>query len=378
MIAGTVLKNVVILTAAALLLGSGICRAQSLVFNETTPDFGAMLQGKPSVQKTISVSNESDAPFLFQQIVATRDFSQTNNCPTWLLEGSGCLIAITFTPTVGGLRTGELVVVLGEAGEYSIPLKGFGLPSVDAQSEIVNVQSHTERTRNGEEEAQHLINDKRYKLQKLLDKNAADIANSEKVFALTRDTERKERIASILVSLGVKDPSYFDYLSAQAKKALAHDRDMPWPSLYDGNGDSTSPNPAFIEWCDKHQLPFWDMYRVSYYELPAAWYFLAAAGDPRSYDLLISGLHSFNLMIVATAARGLAKLQDPRAVDELIATGSHVPGEALLGIAQSLIYFSAPKAQMAAEKLTSEKEKRVLEAYRQDMNARGLKALFPW
>ena len=94
----------------------------------------------------------------------------------------------------------------------------------------------------------------------------------------------------------------------------------------------------------------------------------------RSDATIFSGCAFF----AATAARGLAKLQDPRAVDELIATGSHVPGEALLGIAQSLIYFSAPKAQMAAEKLTSEKEKRVLEAYRQDMNARGLKALFPW
>jgi hypothetical protein len=102
---------------------------------------------------------------------------------------------------------------------------------------------------------------------------------------------------------------------------------------------------------------FWDIHNVEYYEVPTAWFYLAAAGDPRAYDLLIKGLHSQNPMIAGMAAWGLAKLQDHRAIDELIATGHQVPGEARACIVRSLVYFDVPKAQAAAEQLMPEKEK---------------------
>lgn len=358
------LKKVVILVALALTLGSPACHSQSLAFNEVAPNFGVTPQGERSAAKIISVSNQ--------------DFSQTNNCPMWLAEDSACLVFVTFTPTVPGARTGELTMVPTEGHEQSISLKGFGLSPKDMPSGTLPAQSPSGRTTNNEEKAQELLNDKQFTFQNLLDKKPAEIANIKRVFALSCDTPLKLRSASILLSIGEKDATYFDYLSTHAKNALAHDHDIPWPSLYDEHGESTTPNPVFAEWCNKHDLRFWDMYRVSYYELPSSWYFLGAAGDPRFYELLVSGLHSPNLMLAAAAARGLAKLQDPRAVKELIATGSRVPGEALLGIVQALIYFPSPEAQEAADRLVPEKEKSGLEFYRQEMQKRGFKALFQW
>ena len=193
---------------------------------------------------------------------------------------------------------------------------------------------------------------------------------------LSRATEGKLRIASILLSIGIRSRTYFDYLARAAAKALAHDHDMPWPVLYDDHGEPQSLNPALNDWCAAHGVGFWDMHDVAVYEISSPWYFLAAAGDPRAYDLLVKGLHSRNLMIVATAAQGLGKLQDPRAVDELIATGRQVPGEARFGAGQALLFFSDPRAQAAAEEFIPNKT--TLEHQRQDIKTRGKHALFPW
>ena len=83
-------------------------------------------------------------------------------------------------------------------------------------------------------------------------------------------------------------------------------------------------------------------------------------------------------MIAAMAAHGLAKLQDPPAVDEMITAGHQTTGEAIWAIAQSLIYFPGPKAQAAADELTPPPQKALLGAFRGEASARGLRALFQW
>jgi hypothetical protein len=353
--------------------------SQSLVFNETAPQFGSAVLGQPGELKTLSISNVSHAPVLIQTIAAAQDFTQTNNCKTWLAEGSGCLIFVTFAPQAAGPRTGRLTVALVGVGEQSISLNGFGLAPQDAHSEATARQIQAaSRTDNNEEKAQKLSNDKQYSFQGLLNKNPGDVANSKVVLALTSDTATKQRIASILLSIGVKDQVYFDYLTDEAKKALAHDHDAPWPLLYDEQRLPKSENPALVEWCKAHGVGFWDMHNVEYYEVPAAWFYLAAAGTPRAYDLLIKGLHSQNPMIAGMAAWGLAKLQDHRAIGELIATGRQVPGEARACIVQSLVYFDDPKAQAAAEELMPEKEKNMVEVYRSEMKKNGMRAMFQW
>ena len=140
----------------------------------------------------------------------------------------------------------------------------------------------------------------------------------------------KRRIASVLLTLGVTDRVYFEYLVGEVKKGL--DNQMPWPTAYDEHGRlNQNITPEFIAWCKKQGLdpndPKYTSYRsadpvflewsmkrhlnlnnaryAAYYEIPEGWYDLAAARDPRAYDLLIQGLHSHNLMIAAVAAKGL-------------------------------------------------------------------------
>jgi hypothetical protein len=368
-----------ILFAAVLLTGLP-CFSQSLVFNETMPQFGSVILGQSGEAKTLSISNLTHAPVLIQTITATLDFAQSNNCQVWLAEGSGCLVFVTFAPQTAGPRVGKLTVVLAGISEQSIALNGVGLASDGAGEAAPPGTEPAIRTNNNEEKAQKSLNDKTYSFQDLLNKNPAAIASSKEIFALTSDTATKQRMASILLSIGVKDEVYFEYLTNEAKKALAHDHDMPWPRLYDKQKHAKALNPALNEWCKTHNVGFWDMNDVESYEIPIAWYYLAAAGDPRAYDLLTEGLHSQNLMIVANAAKGLAKIQDSRAIDELIAAGRQVPAEAGIAIVQSLMYFADPRAQVAAEELLPEKEKKMntLELFRSDMKKNGMRALFEW
>jgi hypothetical protein len=359
-----------------------------LEFNEVAPQFGGTSIAKTSKQKIIAISNVSDAPVLVLQIQATDDFEQGNTCHTWLPEGSTCLIQVLFTPSAEGVRTGRLYVdgvTTSPSGEpaqelfdQSIPLTGYGLVQEDLDKEVETREPHDPaRTTNEEEQAKALLDDQTSTFEDLLAKDARAVANSEKIFALTMDTDRRLRIASILASIGVKDKIYSDYLMGEAEKALKHDHDMPWPFLYSEDGSKQSAaNPRLIDWCQRYRRDFWEIEKMEVYEIPNAWYFLGASGDPRSYDVLERGLHSPNLMIVVSAAQGLAKLQDPRAIDELIAVGHHLPGEVRALIAESLLLLSMPEAQAAAEELAPEKER--LKLQRDDIQARGIKVLFPW
>jgi hypothetical protein len=271
------------------------------------------------------------------------------------------------------------------------------------ETQNAQIASQHETNEEKAQELTQLINSK-YTFEDLLKGNPEAVSLDKRIFALTSDIKVKRRIASILVTLGVKDPTYLDYLILEAKKGLSNE--MPWPSAYDEHGKlNTDVTPAFIAWCKRHGLdpkdPKYASYRAAdpvfldwcmerhlnlnnsryaaYYEIPDGWYDLAAARDPRAYNLLIEGLHSHNLMIVATAAKGLARLQDPKAIEELIATGRRVPGEARVGIMEALLYFNDPKAQAAAEELSAVLDnKHLFELMREDATKKGIKGLFSY
>jgi len=275
-----------------------------------------------------------------------------------------------------------------------IPFTGIH-NALDVNSQKANEKKAQELTQ--------LFNSK-YKFEDLLRGDPGAVSLDKQIFALTDEAKIKRRIASILITLGIKDRVYFNYLVQEARKGL--ENEMPWPSAYDERGrlnkditpafiawckeqgiDPNDPhyasyraaNPIWLKWCMKRHLNLNNSRYAAYYEIPDGWYDLAAARDPRAYDLLIEGLHSHNLMIAATAAKGLARLQDPRAIDELIATGRRVPGEARYGIAEALLYFSDPKAQAAAEELSDVLEDKKLFGYkRAEAKAKGVKGLFPY
>ncbi len=263
-----------------------------------------------------------------------------------------------------------------------------------------------DKAKTNDERAQELItlNNKNHTFEEFLHGNPETVANAKEIFRLSSDAVIKRRIASVLIYLGVTEQAYFDYLVSEARKGL--DNPMPWPTAYDEHGRTNQEiTPEYAAWCKKHEVdpndPKHVAYRASdpkflewamerhlnlnntryeaYYEIPLAWYDLAAARDPRAYDLLVQGLHSHNLMIAAVAAKGLAKLQDPRSIKELIATGRRVPGEARVGIMEALLYFDDSKAQAAAEELSDVlNDKHHFELIRENAKKQGVKGLFPY
>jgi PBS lyase HEAT-like repeat-containing protein len=264
---------------------------------------------------------------------------------------------------------------------------------------------HPHRLKTNDEKARELLDNKEHTFEDLLRGEPKAVANAKEIFRLSSDAMVKRRTAGVLITVGVTDRIYFEYLVSEAKKAL--DNPMPWPTAYDDHGRiNQNVTPAFIAWCKKQGIddandPKLAAYRASdpvflewtmkrhlnlnntryaaYYEIPIPWYDLAAARDPRAYDLLVQGLHSHNLMIASVAAKGLAKLQDPRAIDVLITVGRRVPGEARAGIMEALLYFDDPKAQAAAEELADVLDnKHLFELIRANAKKYGVKGLFPY
>lgn len=211
-------------------------------------------------------------------------------------------------------------------------------------------RSGTHAGPSNEERLQQLAHDKSHTFQDLLNREPQAVANAKEYFSLVKDPKLKQRMASILLSIGVREDIYYNYLATQAKQSLYND--MPWPTVYDEKGNIVPKvmSPEFLAWCKKRNLNPLDEFEAAYYEIPVPWYYLAGSGDPRVYDLLVAGLHSANPMIVTWSARGLTKLQDSRAIDEIIAAYLRSPVETRYDLAVDLLYFKDPKAQAAAEK----------------------------
>jgi hypothetical protein len=180
-----------------------------------------------------------------------------------------------------------------------------------------------------------------------------------------------------VLSTGVIDAESSD-IRREARAALAHDHDMPWPTLYDAEHQPSALNEALNEWCKAHNVGFWGALRVQSYQIPQAWYHVAAAASPGYYDLLAEGLDSKNLLIGAMAASGLAKLQMPKAIDVLIEKGRHAEGEARTAIAQALAYYSDPRAQTAADQLAAPNEAALIAGTRRLTAEHGVEQLLQW
>jgi trimeric autotransporter adhesin len=58
--------------------------------------------GKESAPQSITVTNVSNVPLIFESVTVKAPFSATNKCPASLAAGAQCTISVTFTPTASG------------------------------------------------------------------------------------------------------------------------------------------------------------------------------------------------------------------------------------------------------------------------------------
>jgi len=89
--------------------------------------------GTTSAPLTVTVHNDQSSSLKISEAIATGDFavdpSTTCHIGGMLKPGKTCTVAVTFTPTVAGSRSGTLTVHSGVAMDpVSIPLSGNGTP----------------------------------------------------------------------------------------------------------------------------------------------------------------------------------------------------------------------------------------------------------
>ncbi len=87
------------------LSGSGQAAVPSLL----KMTFPSTLVGTSSKPINMNVTNKGTGLLNVISVVASGDFSQTNNCTTGMAVGAKCTISVTFTPTGTGTRTGTIL-----------------------------------------------------------------------------------------------------------------------------------------------------------------------------------------------------------------------------------------------------------------------------
>jgi len=118
-------SNTALQTTAAL-TGTGDAPA-AIVLDPTSASFGTVTLGSSSSPPlNITISNTGGVPATLQTPVVTGDFAiSANTCGATLASSTGCTIAIVFTPTASGVRSGSLSIT-DSAGTQTATLVGTG------------------------------------------------------------------------------------------------------------------------------------------------------------------------------------------------------------------------------------------------------------
>jgi hypothetical protein len=83
--------------------------------------------GTSSTTQSVTLTNTGDVALNLSSIVASSDYSQTNDCAGGLAASGSCTITVTFTPTARGNRTGAITITSDAPGSpHSASLSGTG------------------------------------------------------------------------------------------------------------------------------------------------------------------------------------------------------------------------------------------------------------
>jgi hypothetical protein len=132
----TVYGNVPGGQATASLSGTG--SAAAVVLDPVAVVFPATTVNAASAARNITLSNTGAAAVTLEApAVAGSEFRITaDTCGALLAAGTGCTVAVTFTPAASGTRTGTFTIT-GSAGTQTASLSGTGvLPATDALSPL--------------------------------------------------------------------------------------------------------------------------------------------------------------------------------------------------------------------------------------------------
>jgi len=105
----------------------------TLTLSATSLSFGNQQVGVPGTSQSITATNDGTVPLTFSSIVASGDFSETDNCTKAPLQPTtNCVINVTYTPTSAGSSVGALTLTDNAPGSPQVVLltgTGFGQQS---------------------------------------------------------------------------------------------------------------------------------------------------------------------------------------------------------------------------------------------------------
>jgi hypothetical protein len=97
----------------------------AVTLSPTSLTFAQQTVGTTTAAQAVTLTNSGQVALTLTSIAASGDFAQTNNCGTSVAPGANCTIAVTFTPTVAGSRTGTLTVTDNAGGSpQTVALSG--------------------------------------------------------------------------------------------------------------------------------------------------------------------------------------------------------------------------------------------------------------
>ena len=102
----------------------------AVTLSPTSLVFGTVVVGTKSAAKTVTVTNSGTATLNISNITVSGDFALTTSskpCGSTLAVGANCKIAVTFTPTQVGMRTGSITITdNAPSSPQTVPLSGTG------------------------------------------------------------------------------------------------------------------------------------------------------------------------------------------------------------------------------------------------------------
>ncbi len=98
---------------------------RAVTFSPINLTFATQLIGTSSVSQPVTLTNIGSQRLRISSIVASANFSQTNNCGTSVGAGASCTINVTFKPNGTGTLTGTITITDNAAnGAQTVALTG--------------------------------------------------------------------------------------------------------------------------------------------------------------------------------------------------------------------------------------------------------------
>jgi hypothetical protein len=104
------------------------CSTPSVILSPWTLTFAGQSVGAASAPESATVTNIGPEAVRIGSVVASGDFTQTNDCPESLAARTSCTITVTFKPWAAGIRSGSVSIVdLLKDSPQALVLAGLGL-----------------------------------------------------------------------------------------------------------------------------------------------------------------------------------------------------------------------------------------------------------